>query len=50
MEIITKVETQQDNPFRTNIGLDIFRHKYRHEGCETWEKLAHTVAEDVCGP
>jgi ribonucleoside-diphosphate reductase alpha chain len=37
-------------PFRTQMGLDIFNHKYAHEGCETWEKLAHTLVEDVCKP
>ena len=35
-------------PFRTQIGLDIFKHKYAHEGAETWEELAHTLVEDVC--
>lgn len=35
-------------PFRTKLGYDIFLQKYAHEGCETWEKLAHTLVEDVC--
>lgn len=34
--------------FRTKFSEDIFNHKYRHEGCETWEKLANTLVEDVC--
>jgi ribonucleoside-diphosphate reductase alpha chain len=35
-------------PFRTQMGYDIFKHKYAHEGAETWEELAHTLVEDVC--
>lgn len=34
--------------FRTKFSEDIFNHKYRHEGCETWDKLADVLVEDVC--
>jgi ribonucleoside-diphosphate reductase alpha chain len=34
--------------FRTKFSEDIFNHKYRHEGAETWEILADTLVEDVC--
>lgn len=34
--------------FRTKFAEDIFNHKYRHPGCETWEALADTLVEDVC--
>lgn len=34
--------------FRTRFGETIFTQKYAHEGCETWEKLADCVVEDVC--
>jgi ribonucleoside-diphosphate reductase alpha chain len=38
------------NPmFRSKFSEDIFNHKYRHEGAETWAALAHTLVEDVCG-
>lgn len=38
------------NPmFRSQFAEDIFNHKYRHEGAETWETLAKTLVEDVCG-
>lgn len=38
------------NPmFRSKFSEDIFNHKYRHEGAETWEQLAKTLVEDVCG-
>jgi ribonucleoside-diphosphate reductase alpha chain len=38
------------NPqFRSKLSEDIFNYKYRHEGAETWEKLAKTLVEDVCG-
>lgn len=35
-------------PFRSAWGYEIFRIKYQHEGCETWEALAKTCTEDVC--
>lgn len=34
--------------FRTKFSEDIFNHKYRHEGAETWEILAATLVDDVC--
>jgi len=34
--------------FRNKFGEDIFNHKYRHEGAETWDRLSDTVVEDVC--
>jgi len=37
------------NPmFRSKFSEDIFNHKYRHEGAETWATLARTLVEDVC--
>ena len=37
------------NPqFRSKFSEDIFNHKYRHEGAETYSELAKTVVEDVC--
>ena len=38
-----------ENPmFRSKFSEDIFKHKYRHQGCETWAALARTLVEDVC--
>lgn len=37
-----------NNIFRTKFSEDIFNHKYKHEGCETWEQLADVLVEDVC--
>lgn len=38
------------NPaFRSKFSEDIFQAKYAHEGCETWDKLARVLANDVCG-
>jgi hypothetical protein len=34
--------------FRSKFSEDIFNHKYRHEGAETWASLARTLVEDVC--
>lgn len=37
------------NPmFRSKFSEDIFNHKYKHEGAETYSELAKTVVEDVC--
>lgn len=44
--MVWKSET---NPmFRSQFSESIFYHKYAHEGCETWEKLADVLVEDVC--
>jgi ribonucleoside-diphosphate reductase alpha chain len=38
------------NPmFRSKFSEDIFNHKYRHDGAETWDALASTLVTDVCG-
>ena len=38
------------NPtFRSKFSEDIFNHKYRHQGCETWKALCETLVEEVCG-
>jgi ribonucleotide reductase alpha subunit len=37
-----------DQFFRSKFSEDIFNHKYRHDGCETWDKLADILVEDVC--
>lgn len=34
--------------FRNQWGEDVFRNKYRHEGCLTYEELCDTLVEDVC--
>lgn len=36
-------------PFRSNLAETVFVNKYQHEGCETWDNLAATLANDVCG-
>lgn len=36
------------NVFRSKFSYDIFDQKYRHTGCETWEKLSQTLIQDVC--
>ena len=34
--------------FRNQFSEDIFNHKYRHKGAETWEELATTLVTQVC--
>ena len=34
--------------FRSKFSEDIFKHKYAHHGCETWDSLASVLVEDVC--
>jgi ribonucleoside-diphosphate reductase alpha chain len=37
------------NPvFRSKFSEDIFNHKYRHEGAETWDALCSTLVRHVC--
>lgn len=36
--------------FRSVLSETIFNQKYKHDGCETWEDLVHTLVNDVCGP
>ena len=36
------------NYFRSTFSRNIFNHKYKHENCETWDRLANTLVEDVC--
>jgi len=37
------------NPmFRSKFSEDIFNHKYRHEGAETWAELCGTLVNHVC--
>ena len=38
-----------ENPmFRSKFSEDIFKHKYAHHGCETWDALSSTLVDDVC--
>jgi ribonucleoside-diphosphate reductase alpha chain len=37
-----------ENVFRTAFSETVFKNKYAHEGCETWEKLSSTLIRDVC--
>ena len=38
-----------ENPmFRSKFSEDIFKHKYAHHSCETWDALASTLVDDVC--
>jgi len=37
------------NPmFRSQFSEDIFNHKYKHEGCETWADLCRVLVHEVC--
>lgn len=40
--------TKKKDFFRTEFSESIFNHKYKHAGCETWDKLSETLIEDVC--
>ena len=40
---------QNTSVFRNEFAESIFHHKYSHEGAETWEELANTLVDDVCG-
>lgn len=36
--------------FRNQLSETIFHQKYAHDGCETWEALCRTLAQQVVGP
>ncbi len=36
--------------FRNPLSETVFNQKYKHDGCETWENLAHTLTRQVCSP
>jgi hypothetical protein len=36
-------------PFKNKFAEDIFRQKYRHDGCLTWGELCNTLVDEVCG-
>lgn len=35
--------------FKNQFAETIFRQKYQHEGCETWENLCDTLVDDIVG-
>ena len=42
-------KTETENPmFRSAFSETVFKNKYAHAGCETWEKLVDVLVEDVC--
>ena len=34
--------------FRSKFSEDIFKQKYSHHNCETWDALASVLVDDVC--
>lgn len=42
-------QSSQNPMFRSAFAEDIFTQKYKHENAETWEELAKTLVNDVCG-
>lgn len=46
---MTKWKSNENPAFRSKFSEDIFKFKYAHDGCETWDKLANVLANDVCG-
>jgi ribonucleoside-diphosphate reductase alpha chain len=45
---VTKFESKNNPMFRSKFSEDIFNNKYAHTTCESWEKLAKVLVEDVC--
>jgi len=45
---MTNYKSNLNPMFRSKFSEDIFNHKYRHEGAETWASLAMTLVDDVC--
>lgn len=49
MENYAVTNSEYPAPFRSALGYTIFKNKYSHEGCESWEDLCSTLVEQVCG-
>lgn len=45
---MTKFKSQL-GPFTSSLSETIFKEKYSHTGAETWETLAKTLVNEVCG-
>ena len=45
---MSKFKSNLNPMFRSKFAEDIFNHKYRHQGAETWATLCRTLVEDVC--
>mgnify|MGYP000553522823 FL=1 len=45
---MTNYKSNLNPMFRSKFSEDIFNHKYRHQGAETWAALAKTLVNDVC--
>lgn len=39
---------KKEEVFRTPLSYEIFKTKYAHDGCETWEDLSRTLVKTVC--
>jgi ribonucleoside-diphosphate reductase alpha chain len=46
---LTAFKSEINPMFRSKFSEDIFNQKYRHTGCETWERLSNVIVDDVCG-
>ena len=44
----TRFKSNLNPEFRSKFSEDIFNHKYRHEGAETWNDLCSTLVHHVC--
>jgi ribonucleoside-diphosphate reductase alpha chain len=44
----TRYKSNLNPEFRSKFSEDIFNHKYRHEGAETWNDLCVTLVHHVC--
>lgn len=42
-------EKYEHQIFRSQLSETIFNQKYKHDGCESWDDLARTLANQVCG-
>jgi ribonucleoside-diphosphate reductase alpha chain len=39
--------TQKNEVLTTELSRTVFKNKYKHDGCETWEDLARTLTDQV---
>ena len=46
---MTSFKSNVNPMFRSQFSETIFKEKYKHDGCDTWEQLSNVLIDDVCG-
>ena len=44
---MTSFKSNVNPMFRSQFSETIFKEKYKHDGCDTWEQLSNVLIDDV---